>query len=73
MSSPNPLKTISGAEFKQRFRTLLDSLSDDDQVYFGAGDLSFYRHKDRGPINGHQLVNIEFNEVYTVVVDPDKL
>lgn len=66
-----PPKTMSGAEFKLRFGALMASLHDDDEVYFGAGDLSFYRPKDRGPVNGPRLVNIEFNEVYIVVVDPD--
>lgn len=66
-----PLKTMSGAEFKMHFGPLLASLEDDDQVFFGAGDLSFYRSKERGPVTGPRLVNIEFNEVYTVTVDPD--
>lgn len=66
------LKTMSGAEFKLRMKPLLDSLADDDEVFFGAGDLSFYRSKDRGPTNGPRLVQLEFNEVYTVTVDPDK-
>lgn len=65
-------KTISGAEFKAHMRPLLDSLADDDEVFFGAGDLSFYRPKERGPANGPRLVQLEFNEVYTVTVDPDK-
>ena len=63
-------KTISGAEFKAHMRPLIDSLADDDEVFFGAGDLSFYRHKDRGPTVGPRLVQIEFNEVYTVTTDP---
>lgn len=67
------LKTMSGDEFKQRMKLLMDSLADEDKVFFGAGDLSFYRHKDRGPINGPRLVQIEFNEAYTVVADPDTL
>lgn len=67
-----PPKTMSGAEFKLRFSALVTSLHDDDEVFFGAGDLSFYRPKERGPVNGPRLVNIEFNEVYTVTVDPDE-
>lgn len=64
-------KTISGAEFKAHMRPLLDSLADDDEVFFGAGDLSFYRVKDRGPVQGPRLVQFAFNEVYTVTADPD--
>lgn len=63
--SDNP-KTISGAEFRAHFAPLLASLKDEDLVYFGAGDLSFYRPKERGPIEGPRMVQIEFNEVYTV-------
>lgn len=62
----NDTKTMSGAEFRAHFAPLLASLKDDDQVYFGSGDLSFYRPKERGPIDGQRLVQIEFNEVYTV-------
>jgi hypothetical protein len=52
---------------------LLDLLSmpDDTQVFFGAGDLTWYRTKNRGPIVGTQLMQIEFNEVYTVTNWPD--
>lgn len=66
-----PTKTMSGAEFKLRFGALVTSLHDDDEVFFGAGDLSFYRPKDRGPVDGPRLVQIEFNEVYKVLADPD--
>ena len=66
-------KTISGAEFKQRFRELINSLDDNDELYFGAGDLSLYRFKDRGPKVGPRLVQIEFTEVYSVTADPDTL
>lgn len=64
-------KTMSGAEFKQRFRDLIASLNDTDEVFFGSGDLSLYRFKDRGPRAGPRLVQIEFTEVYTVTADPD--
>lgn len=66
-------KTMTGAEFKQRFTDLIASLDDSDEVYFGAGDISLYRFKDRGPRVGPRLVQIEFNEVYSVTADPDKL
>lgn len=60
-------KTMSGAEFKLYFADFVAGLNDDDEVYFGAADLSFYRIKDRGPIEGPRMVQIEFNEVYQVV------
>lgn len=62
-------KMMSGAEFKAEFSELLRSLKDDDLVYFGAADLSLYRLKERGPINGPRMVQIEFNEVYTITAD----
>ena len=60
-------KYLSGAEFKLHFQDLLASLQDDDQITFGSGDLSFFRLKDRGPIEGPRIVQIEFNEGYTVI------
>lgn len=63
-------KTISGAEFKLHFARFAESLKDDDQVFFGAGDLSLYRLKERGPIEGPRLVQIAFNEIYSVTSDP---
>lgn len=64
--STKPPKTMSGAEFRAHFGPLLASLKDDDEVFFGAGDLSFYRPKERGPIEGPRLVQIEFNEIYEI-------
>ena len=60
-------KTMSGAEFKLHVRDLLASLKDDDQITFGSGDLSFFRIKERGPIEGPRIVQVEFNEVYKVI------
>jgi len=62
----NDTKLMSGAEFKLHFKDLLASLKDDDQISFGSGDLSFLRLKDRGPKEGPRVIQIEFNEVYTV-------
>lgn len=67
----NSKKTMTGSEFKRHFGALAAALHDDDAVFFGSGDLSLYRAKDRGPTNGPRLVNIEFNEVYTVIADSD--
>ena len=60
-------KTMSGAEFKLHFRDLLASLKDDDQITFGSGDLSFFQLRERGPIEGPRIVQVEFNEVYKVI------
>jgi hypothetical protein len=68
----NPMKpkTMTGAEFKLRFKPLLDGLKDNDEIMFGGGELSFYRPKDRGPTDGPRLVDIEFNEIFKVTVQP---
>ena len=68
MSKP---KTMSGAEFKMHFAPLLQSLGDEDEVFFGSGDISFFQIKDRGPVDGPRLVQVAFNEVVSVVADPD--
>ena len=60
-------KMMTGAEFKERFMELARELKDDDLVYFGNADLSLYRFKDRGPIEGPRMVQIEFNELYRVI------
>ncbi len=60
-------KTMSGSEFKLHFRDLLASLEDDDQITFGSGDLSFFQLRERGPIEGPRIVQVEFNEVYKVI------
>jgi hypothetical protein len=70
---PMKPKTMSGAEFKQSFSAFMSGLKDNDEVYFGTGDLSLYRFKDRGPVQGPRMVQIEFNEVYSVTADPDAL
>ena len=65
MSKTND-KRMSGAEFRQFFEPLLRDLKDTDEVTFGSGDLSLYRPKERGPVDGPRLVQIEFNETYTI-------
>ena len=66
------MKTMSGAELKLHLREFINNLPDDAQVYFGVGDLSFHRVKERGPVNGPRLVQFDFNEIYSVTLDPDK-
>ena len=60
------IKTISGAELKLHLQEFINTLEDDALVSFGAGDLSFFRVKERGPIAGPRQVQIDFHEVYTV-------
>ena len=59
-------KSMSGAEFKLHFK----SLKDEDEVTFAGGLLTFNRPKDRGPIEGPRLVDIEFNELFKITYDP---
>ena len=63
----NKTKYLSGAEFKLHFAQLLRELKDNDQVTFGSGDLSFFQLRERGPIAGPRIVQVEFNEVYKVI------
>ena len=67
----NERKMMSGAEFKEKLAELLDTLKDDDKVYFGSADspLTLYRFKDRGPVDGPRSVQIEFNEVYKITAE----
>lgn len=60
-------KMMSGAEFKERFMDLARSLKDDDLVYFGNADLSLLQLRERGPVEGPRMVQIEFNELYKVI------
>lgn len=66
------LKTITVGELRHDLTQLLEA-PDDTEVYFGNGNLSYNRTKDRGPNdpNARRLIQIAFNEVYSVVVDPD--
>jgi hypothetical protein len=59
MNSP---KTMTLAEFRERIWDQLKDLPEDTQIFFGAGDLTFYRVKKRG----QKLEQIEFSEVYEV-------
>jgi len=40
-------------------------------VTFGSGDLSVLRVKDRGPVAGPPVLNIEFAELYRITLDPN--
>jgi len=66
-------KTITLGEIRHDLKQLLER-PDDTEIYFGAGDLSYYRTKDRGPAEpgARGLVQVEFNEVYKITVgSPD--
>jgi hypothetical protein len=63
------INKMTGIEFRYELLMFLATLKDDDEVFFGSGDLSFYRFKPRGPITGPQLYNLEFNEAYKVTSD----
>ncbi len=63
------IKTISGAELKLLLQDFINTLEDDAQVSFGSGDLTLYRVKERGPVDGPRMVQIEFNQAYTVTMD----
>jgi hypothetical protein len=43
----------------------LNSCDPDTEIIFGSGDLEFYRVKTRG----NHLVQIEFNQIYTITKD----
>lgn len=43
-----PPKYMTGAEFKARLKPLVEGIKDEDFIFFGAGDLSVYRDKERG-------------------------
>lgn len=62
-------KTITLSELRPHLESLL-ALPDDTRVYFGVGDLSFNRIKSRGPVAGPALEQFEFNEIYSVTLDP---
>lgn len=64
------LKLHSMDEIRQMLLKPLSGLPEDTVVYFGAGDLALYRVKHRGERDGHPIVQVEFNEVYAVTLDP---
>lgn len=62
------LKTITLGELRSRLAWLKE-LPDETEIFFGSGDLSFYRAKTRQykpNSDTAMLVNIEFGEIYTV-------
>lgn len=63
------IKTISGAELKLLLQDFINTLEDDAKVSFGSGDLTLYRVKDRGVVDGVRMVQIEFDQAYKVTTD----
>jgi len=55
--------TMTVADLKDE----LSRLNNSDELYFGNGDLRFYRMKYRGD----KLVSLEFNQIYCVTHDPE--
>lgn len=64
-----PKITLLG-EIRRDLEELLKE-SDDTRLTFGAGDLSFQRFKNRGPIEGPKVIQMQFNELYSVTLDTD--
>jgi hypothetical protein len=60
-------KFMSGKEFRARFAHLVETIQDDDLVYFGNADLSVLDVKDQGcNQQGQAMVQVIFNELYKV-------
>lgn len=67
MKHPN---AITVAELRVRLLNQLNELDDDDEVTFGGGQLSLHRPKERAQTAGGKIVDIEFNEVFVVTIEP---
>lgn len=63
-------KYITVGELRSVVLGELNAAKDSDLVFFGGGDLSLYRLKNRGPVEGPAMYQFEFNELYTVTYDP---
>lgn len=60
-------KFMSGKEFRARFAHLVQTIEDEDLVYFGNADLSVLDVKDQGRnAQGQLMVQVIFNELYKV-------
>jgi hypothetical protein len=66
-------KTMTLGELKLKLQWLWD-LDDNTEITIGQGDLSLYRaktHLYKSDNRTPALINLEFNELYKVTVDPD--
>lgn len=64
MSTKMPFYSMSVAEFKERIGSYISDLPDDHEIYFGHGNLEFYRLKIRN--SEGTMHQIEFNQTYDV-------
>jgi hypothetical protein len=62
-------KTITLGELR-RHMAWTNGMPDDTPVFFGGGDLSLYRLKNRG--GSEDVIQFEFSELYEVTMDPDE-
>ncbi|VVE12485.1 hypothetical protein PCA20602_02707 [Pandoraea capi] len=72
--SDKPYK-MTLADFRTSIWRRLENLPDDTEITFGSGDLSFYRTKNReyrADDMSPKVVQIEFNQVYEVLEDPEE-
>ncbi|WP_175867892.1 hypothetical protein [Burkholderia diffusa] len=67
--------TMTVREFKDSIVSHVANLPDDSEIYFGTGNLSFQRVKPRQYSDDSKtvatLLQIEFNQVYDVAIDPE--
>ncbi|WP_457425637.1 hypothetical protein [Roseateles sp. P5_E7] len=63
-------KTITLGALRAHMAFMKD-MPEDTPIFFGGGNLSLYRLKNRG--GGEDLIQFEFNELYEVTMDPDDL
>lgn len=60
-------KFMDGKEFRARFAHFVQTIKDDDLVFFGNADLSVLDVKDQGRnAQGQLMVQVIFNELYKV-------
>lgn len=64
------LRTITLQQLREEIRSL-DDLPGDSLITFGHGDLVFSRIKERGPLTGPRVFNVEFLTPYRATTQPD--
>lgn len=72
---PNTCHTITLGELKDRFLDQIRNLPADTEITFGGGLLSVYRLKPRlyrADNKTPQILDIEFCQVFTVDIDPNR-
>lgn len=58
--------TITAQDFRELIWSRIENLPAETEISFGGGDLMFHTTGYQGDI-----LNIEFNQAYTVTADPD--